>query len=201
MDKMLRKTTRQMMKNLVQQPGVSVEDVAALLSGAGGASAKLVTLEPLKRKKMRYTFNTNLRQKRIADDLEDETDDEALEEEEKRAKASGARAGAGAGAGAGSASMEDDDDGEDGAGEYEEKAQRSGMYKNPDKPLPKREMTTEYYKWQNHDLANPGVPGLFDVQHKPSASRQRWQAAKKRAGKAKAGKKGGKGDGDFNMSM
>lgn len=62
-----------------------------------------------------------------------------------------------------------------------------GMKKSVGKPVPKREMTTEYYKWQDLDLANPHSAGAFDVTGGKSDSRKRW------AEKRKKGRAGGKG--------
>lgn len=63
---------------------ISSDDLKQILAGAGGASASLVTLEPKKKKKLRYTFNTGFRQHRLDEGLEDETDDEAEDDEEEQ---------------------------------------------------------------------------------------------------------------------
>jgi hypothetical protein len=154
----------------------TMDDLRGMLSGVGGASASLVTTAPTHKKKLRHSFNTGLREQRLKEGLEDETDDEAVEEEAKAARRRAAGAGAGSSVGAG-AGAGDDEDGE-------ERVEMSGMLKAPDKPLPKRQMTTQYYEWQSKDLVNPNAPGVFDVVHKPSASRQRWLANKKKKGKA-----------------
>jgi hypothetical protein len=155
----------------------TLDDLRGFLTGAGGASASLVTTEPAHKKPLRFSFNTELREQRLKDGFEDETDDEAVEEEEEAARRA---AGAGGGEeedGAGGAAVggEDDDDGP---------VEVAGMLKHPDKPLPKRKMTTQHYEWQAKDIVNPNAPGVFDVVHKPSASRQRWLERKKKKGKA-----------------
>ena len=65
-----------MFKDLVRNPAVSEDEVKAILSGANGASEDLVTTEPIKKKKLRYTFNTKLRESRLQHQIEDETDEE-----------------------------------------------------------------------------------------------------------------------------
>jgi len=70
--------------------------------------------------------------------------------------------------------------------EEKEEIEIAGMLKAPEKPLPKRQMTTQHYEWELKDIINPSVPGLYDVVHKPSSSRQRWLAKRnKKKGKSK----------------
>jgi hypothetical protein len=174
----MRKTTRRTLKSLSEQSGgqASLEDLRSLLTGTGAGSktaAALVTMEPVLKKKLRYTFNTEVRKQRLADDLEDETDDEALDAAETAAAAKKR---------ADEEAAEEDED----AAPAPHRIEQSGMKKNPEKPLPKREMTTQHYEWAVRDEMNPNAAGAYDVIHKPSASRQRWLDRKKN-------KRGGKG--------
>jgi hypothetical protein len=75
-DKVLRKVTRRTAHALLAGGDKSEADVLALLSGVGGGSRHLVTLQPRKRRALPFHFNSNLRAVRVASGLEDDTDSE-----------------------------------------------------------------------------------------------------------------------------
>lgn len=86
----MRKTVRATMRALLKSGGAGVAPggltegvLREMISGAvpagssGASAAALVTLEPRQRRKLPYTFNAALREQRLAQAVEDDTDDEA----------------------------------------------------------------------------------------------------------------------------
>lgn len=120
--------------------------VKDMLSGVKGAAAAagLVTLEPAKQKKLRYTFNSELREQRLQTEVEDETDDEQEEEDVMRVDAAPVDESA----------VEEVD--------LSEHVEQAGMKKHPSKPIGKRGMSASYYEWENKALAQPNSSGMFD---------------------------------------
>lgn len=145
---MLRKTTRKHLRDMLhaEKDDLAKSMVKDMLSGVKGtaAAAGLVTLQPAKKKKLRYTFNTALREQRLQTEVEDETDDEEEEEEVMRVDAAPVDESA----------VEEID--------LSEQVEQAGMKKHPSKPLPKRGMSASYYDWQNKALAQPNSSGMFD---------------------------------------
>ena len=116
-------------------------------------------------KKLRYTFNSAFREQRLANQLEDETDDE---EDVLLGRVAPA-------AGAASAEMDDEEDsGPD--------IQESGVTKGPGKPLPKRELTSKY-----SDNLRDGSVGLFSSDPLFSKSKSAKRKAAHRSSKNKGG--------------
>lgn len=118
---------------------------AATAEGAPGRERVLIrgAVPVSKRKKLRYTFNTSLRDARLAGELEDETDDEEDVRLGRVAKPS----------------AEEDVDMEDGAADAAgDVVESSGVHKAADKPVRKRENGPKYL-----DNFRDGCPGLFDT--------------------------------------
>ncbi len=145
------------------------EYVKDLLSGVNGAGAGLVTEAPAKKKKLRYTFNTALRQKRLEDEVEDETDDEEEGGEELMEVRAEAEEGY--------SEIRVTGGGPDGA------AEQAGRTKHPDKPMGKRGMSASYYDWQNKDLAQPHASGMYDSSFDGQLGLRGRQTSKRKAGK------------------
>lgn len=139
------------------------EAARALLGGVAGASARLVTAAPARKRALRYTFNSTLREARMGAGLEDETDDEAV--------ADGAVAVGGGYAEQGVDSSANADDvmgggggGGGGAGAQPTETtaiEEAGRKKAPGKPVPKRGMGPRFREWEDKDAAQPLTAGLF----------------------------------------
>jgi hypothetical protein len=173
--KHLRKTTRGNLKTLLASSALvgdaSEADVRAVLGGAGGASAHLVTLAPRARRALPYSFNAELRAARRAGDIEDETDDDAED------VAAGARNERGDllhaepvptgaktfGTAPIFAGLAGGDAGGGGGGGGDDAPQPAAATRAFDKPVGKREMSASYYDWQKIDEVNPHVAGFYDV--------------------------------------
>lgn len=156
---------------------VSVEDIKTVFSGVRGESAKLVTLEPVKTKKLRYTFNHDFREKRIATGLEDMTDDEDSEEE--LYIPTGAET-----AGTGIIIEDKRDPNHIVLGDDDQVIEGAAMTKAPTKPVGKQEMSSLYYEWQKKDLAQPNNPGFYDVSGGRNKRRKKSYLNKKKGKKA-----------------
>ena len=155
-----------------------VAKLKEILSGVGGANKAQITLEPIKRKKLRYTFNFDYRKSRQDNDLEDETDDEAtneaikkLEEEEEE---------------------ENDEEGvesskNDGIDKEDEVIQ-AAVTKGAGKPLNKLNMTSRHGEWKQRDLAQPNLAaGMYESQASNGGinpSKARYMERKKAKAKA-----------------
>jgi len=156
----------------VADTALRVSRLRSLLSGglggagaaAGAAAAAALALEgPLRKKKLRYTFNAEFRRQRVSNDLEDETDDEAQAEVEAQLAQAREDEGAAARAAAGE-------------GEVIEEA---AVTRAPNKPASKLSMTGAHYEWLNKDIAQPNSAGFYDIEKGVSASRQRWKDKRK----------------------
>jgi len=153
-----------------------------ILSGVGGANKAQITLEPIKRKKLRYTFNHDYRKSRQDADLEDETDDEAtneaikkLEEEEEE---------------------EENEEGDEEGGSRKNAAVvhaddeiiQAAVTKGAGKPLNKLNMTSRHGEWKQRDLAQPNLAaGMYESQASNGGinpSKARYMERKKAKAKA-----------------
>jgi len=131
----------------------------ALLGGVAGASARLVTAAPGRKRALRYTFNASLRAARLGAGLEDETDDEAADD----------RAGSGLVGDEGATGAHVTADVVESFGAVTEDAEtdsarlveEAGMKKAPGKPVPKRGMGPRFREWADKDLSQPLTAGLF----------------------------------------
>ena len=177
-----------------------VEKLKEILSGVGGANKAQITLEPLKKKKLRYTFNHDYRKSRQDADLEDETDDEAtneaikkLEEEEEEEQDNG----------------EDEENGADKV-VVEDEVIQAAVTKGAGKPLNKLNMTSRHGEWKQRDLAQPNLAaGMYESEASNGGinpSKARYLERKKAKAKAnnlrKKGLKRGTinaGEGDVKM--
>jgi hypothetical protein len=155
-----------------------VAKLKEILSGVGGANKAQITLEPIKRKKLRYTFNFDYRKSRQDNDLEDETDDEAtneaikkLEEEEEE---------------------ENDEEGvessKNDAIDKEDEVIQAAVTKGAGKPLNKLNMTSRHGEWKQRDLAQPNLAaGMYESQASNGGinpSKARYMERKKAKAKA-----------------
>jgi hypothetical protein len=155
-----------------------VAKLKEILSGVGGANKAQITLEPIKRKKLRYTFNFEYRKSRQDNDLEDETDDEAtneaikkLEEEEEE---------------------ENDEEGvessKNDAIDKEDEVIQAAVTKGAGKPLNKLNMTSRHGEWKQRDLAQPNLAaGMYESQASNGGinpSKARYMERKKAKAKA-----------------
>ena len=135
-------------------------------------------MEPIKRKKLRYTFNFDYRKSRQDNDLEDETDDEAtneaikkLEEEEEE---------------------ENDEEGvessKNDAIDKEDEVIQAAVTKGAGKPLNKLNMTSRHGEWKQRDLAQPNLAaGMYESQASNGGinpSKARYMERKKAKAKA-----------------
>jgi len=165
--KILRKTTRATLTGLISA-GASEAALREVLGGAGGASARLVTLEPAARRALPYTFNAELRAARFAGAVEDDTDDEADERaagaKDQRGELlhaepapTGAKTAGTAPVFVGFAAA-----GDDGAADADGAPVPGGALRAFDKPVGKREMSSSYNTWKKLDEVNP-VPGFYEV--------------------------------------
>jgi hypothetical protein len=90
--KILRKTVRRMKRSLGELDEDRPTTLAALRVALATGSAAAVadaTGRAVDKKKLRYTFNSALREQRLADDLEDVSDDEAADNEGTAAASAG----------------------------------------------------------------------------------------------------------------
>ena len=200
--KVLRKVVRRSAARAITVGAVANEAAArSLLGGVGGSSAHMVTLAPTHRRKLPFTFNAALREQRLRDGLEDDTDDEAVEAGALNQNGELARgepaptgvaslaAAAARGSGGGGGGGGDDDGMAEGEGAEAEALRRllgveqSGRKRAGDKPTGKREMSASFYDWQTKDLINPAVPGFF------------YEELPKGKGRAERDAKGGAGKG------
>jgi hypothetical protein len=190
--------------------GESEASLRALLGGVGGASAHLVTAAPTQRRKLPFTFNPALRERRLAEGLEDDTDDEALDAGAVNEKgeplrgepvptgaasvlAAAAHGGGGGGGGGGTgdegmaaeraAAGAEEEEGGEAAAVRRLLVQQSGRKRASTKPVGKRDMSASYHDWENKDLVNPAVPGFFYEELPKGARRARKDA--RGAGKKK----------------
>lgn len=170
--KNLRKTLRRLRKAVVGDEPPPEDALAKAVAGAVEESDVFRGAEPIaKVKKLRYTFNTALREARLKDDLEDLTDDE--EDQLLGVVPTSASAG--------------DLPGEDGGMEDSDVvvvdvAEESGVRKSSSKPLPKRENTGRdaYDKYYGRFADTSAIPGLYESD--PALMNpKRAQAHRKRA--------------------
>ena len=150
---------------------LSNADIAASIAG-GGAPAKL--------RKLRYTFNTAFRERRLADQLEEESDDEE-EVRMGRVEASVAAGSAGVAAtaaAAAAAEAADDEDAED--------VRLSGVKMGAGKPLGKRDLTSRYA-----DNLRDGSGGLYISDAVFHGNKESKSAHRRRKGKGGAAAKKG----------
>lgn len=166
-DKIMRKTTRSTFSKLLAS-GSSEEELRSVLSGADGASARLVTLEPRKTRALPYTFNTELRAARIGGEIEDMTDDEAAEVEDgaknERGELlhaepvpTGERTFGTEPIFLGMAAADDDGAGAGADGPVQPGAALRAF----DKPVGKRDMSASYHAWTKMDKINPYKAGFY----------------------------------------
>lgn len=180
-----------------------VEKLKEILSGVGGANKAQITLEPLKRKKLRYTFNHDYRKSRQDADLEDETDDEATNEEIKKIEEE-------------EEEKNHNEDEENGDGvdkvvvEGVDEVIQAAVTKGAGKPLNKLNMTSRHGEWKQRDLAQPNLAaGMYESEASnggTNPSKARWLERKKAKARAnnlrkKGIKKGtiNAGEGDVKM--
>jgi len=192
-EKVLRKTTRSTLRGLLAAGG-SEAALRSILGGAGGASARLVTLEPVARRALPYTFNAPLRAARVEGAIEDDTDDEAAERaagaKDERGELlhsepapTGAKTAGTAPVFRGLAAA-----GDDGAGAGADGApEPGGALRAFDKPVGKREMSSSYHAWQVLDKVNP-VAGFYEVPAGKSRKKNKKTAPEPFFPKPRAGK-------------
>jgi hypothetical protein len=166
-DKIMRKTTRSTFRGLLAS-GSSEDELRGMLSGADGASARLVTLEPRKTRALPYTFNTELRAARIGAEIEDLTDDEAAEVEDgaknergellhSEPVPTGERTFGTEPIFSGMAASDDDGTGGGADGPVVSGAALRAF----DKPVGKRDMSASYHAWTKLDKINPYKAGFY----------------------------------------
>lgn len=163
--KILRKTTRSTLRGLLEA-GETEAELRTILSGAGGASARLVTLEPRKTRVLPYTFNTELRSARIAGDVEDLTDDEAEDVEQSARNERGellyeepVPTGSMT---FGTEPVFSGMSAADGVAEDVDVVVSGAALRAFDKPVGKREMSASYHAWKKLDEINSNKAGFFD---------------------------------------
>ena len=155
-----------------------VAKLKEILSGVGGANKAQITLEPIKRKKLRYTFNFDYRKSRQDNDLEDETDDEATNEAIKKLEEEEEEENDKEGVG----SINDD------AIDKEDEIIQAAVTKGAGKPLNKLNMTSRHGEWKQRDLAQPNLAaGMYESQASNGGinpSKARYMERKKAKAKA-----------------
>lgn len=153
--KNLRKTMRRLQKVVAGDAPLPTDALSGSVIAAVGGSSVIRGAEPVQRvKKLRYTFNTALREARLKDDLEDLTDDE----EDLRLGVVPKPEGS---ADADEGGMAEDDDAEVVVVDVAEEA---GVRKSSSKPLPKRDNTGRdaYDKYYGRFAATSVLPGLYE---------------------------------------